>query len=136
MITLKKHAQSFVVSLIAFLAVAFFYPGFSYNENFAVLGLAALAFAVLTVFIKPIIKLLSLPFNLLTFGLFSFLINVIVLYGVSYLVADFRINSFYFPGYNLSGFIVPAADLNQLLSALVASLLIGVISTVLHWIFR
>lgn len=133
---MKKNARSLVISLLAFVFVAYFYPGFSYNENWLVLGLAALVFAALTIFVKPIIKLLSLPFNLLTFGLFSFFINVIILYAVSYLISDFKINGFYFPGYALSGFNLPAAELNQLLSALVASLIIGLIATILHWIFH
>lgn len=133
---MKKHARAFVISLLAFIVVAYFYPGFAYNHNLMVLGLAALVFAALTVFIKPIIKLLSLPFNLLTFGLFSFLINVIILYAVTYLISDFEINSFHFAGYSLSGFTIPAWDLTQLFSALVASFIIGFISTVLHWIFH
>lgn len=133
---MKKHARSFVISLIAFFSTAFFYPGFSYNSDFVVLGLASLVFAALTIFVKPVIKLLSLPFNLLTFGLFSFLINVIILYGVGYLISDFEINSFHFPGYSLSGFTLPVADLNQLFSALIASFIIGLISTILHWVFH
>lgn len=133
---MKKHARAFVISLLAFVFVVYFYPGFSYNNNLMVLATAATVFAALTIFVKPIIKLLSLPFNLLTFGFFSFLINVIILYGVSYFIADFKINSFHFSGYTLSGFTLPALDLNQLLSALVASFIIGFFSTVLHWIFH
>ena len=133
---MKKYARSFVISLLAFLVVAYLYPGFSYNGQLLALGLAALVFAGLTIFVKPVIKLLSLPFNLLTFGLFSFLINVIILYGVSYFISDFKIHSFHFPGYSLSGFGIPAADLNQLFSALIASFFIGIISTALHWVFH
>lgn len=133
---MKKSARSFVISLLAFLVVAYFYPGFSYSNNLISLLLAALVFAALTIFVKPVIKLLSLPFNLLTFGLFSFFINVIVLYGVSYAIADFKINSFHFDGYTLSGFVIPSSDLSQLFSALLASFIIGLIATVLHWIFH
>lgn len=133
---MKKHARALVISLLAFLAVAYLYPGFSYALNLLTLVMAAVVFAILTIFVKPIIKLLSLPFNLLTFGLFSFLINVIVLYGVSYLVDNFKITGFHFSGFSISGFNIPAADLNQLLSAFLASLLIGLIATILHWIFH
>ncbi len=133
---MKKHAQSFVISLVTFFAVAFFYPGFSFAENYLILLSAAAVFAILTIFVKPVIKLLSLPFNLLTFGLFSFFINVIILYGVSYFITDFQIHSFHFAGYNISGFMIPAADLSQLFSALVASFIIGFLSTILHWIFH
>ncbi|NCB33785.1 MAG: phage holin family protein [Erysipelotrichia bacterium] len=39
----------------------------------------ALALAVLTVTIKPVLKLISLPVTILTFGLFSIIINALVL---------------------------------------------------------
>ncbi len=133
---MKKYARSVVTSLLAFGLVAYFYPGFSYQNNYLTLVLAGFIFALLTIFVKPILKLLSLPFNVITFGLFSFFINIIILYGVSYFIHDFKIVSFHFAGYTLSGFQIPAYDLNQLTSALVASVLIGVLSTFLHWIFK
>lgn len=133
---MKKYARSVVTSLIAFGTIAFFYPGFSYGGNYLTLFFAASIFALLTIFVKPILKLLSLPFNLLTFGFFSFLINIVILYGVSNFVNDFKIIGFHFSGYSFSGFIIPSYDLSQLVSALVASVLIGVMSTFLHWIFR
>ena len=54
----------------------------------------------------------------------------------SYLITDFKIHSFHFSGYAFSGFEIPAADLNQLFSALIASFFIGFISTALHWVFH
>lgn len=133
---MKKYARSFIISLIAFLAVAYIYPGFAYNHDYKILLLAASVFAFLTIFIKPVLKMLSLPFNLLTFGLFSFIINAIVLYGVSYAVPYFKIISFHFAGANISGFNLPSADLNRLISALVASFVIGFIATVMQWVFH
>jgi len=132
----KKHARSLVISLIAFSLVAYYYPGFNYNGNLTILLSAAAVFSLLTIFVKPVITLLSLPFNLLTFGIFSFVINLIVLYGVSTLVTDFKIVGWHFSGFTYSGFIVPAWDLSQLVSALVASFFIGLISTVLFSLFR
>ncbi len=133
---MKKYARSIVTSLLAFGLVAYFYPGFSYNNNYYTLLFSGAIFALLTIFVKPILKILSLPFNLITFGFFSFFINIIILYGISYFVHDFKIVGFHFSGYNLSGFLLPAYDLTQLISALVASVIIGIFSTFLHWIFK
>ena len=41
--------------------------------------LVALVFGVINAFIKPIIKLLSLPFVILTLGLFTFVVNAFML---------------------------------------------------------
>lgn len=133
---MKKYARSIVTSLLAFGIIAYFYPGFNYHNNYVTLLLSGLIFALLTIFVKPILKILSLPFNLITFGLFSFLINIVLLYAVSYFIVDFRIIPFHFPGYTVSGFNLPAYDLTQFMSALVASVLIGIFSTFLHWVFK
>lgn len=133
---MKKYARGIITALIAFVAVGFFYPGFSYNHDYLVLFTAAIIFAILSIFIKPVLKILSLPFNLITFGFFSFLINIIILYGVGYFIHSFKIIAFHFAGYSVSGFNFPAYDLSQLVSALVASILIGILASGLHWLFR
>ena len=133
---MKKYARLLAISLVAFIVVSYYYPGFSYGGETLILFFAAAVFALLNIFVKPTLKLLSLPFNLLTFGFFSFVVNVIVLYCVSYAIRSFRIVGFHFTGYTFSGFTIPAYDLNQLASALLASLVIGLLATILHWIFR
>lgn len=133
---MKKYARSIVTAFLAFSIIAYFYPGFDYSNNYVTLLLAGLIFALLTIFVKPILKILSLPFNLITFGLFSFFINIILLYAINYFINDFKIIAFHFSGYTFSGFSLPAYDLTQLTSALVASVLIGFFSTILHWIFK
>ncbi|HSX58040.1 MAG TPA: phage holin family protein [Candidatus Saccharimonadales bacterium] len=133
---MKKYARSLVISLISFGSVAYFYTGFDYHNNYLTLAIAAVIFALLTLFVKPVLKMLSLPFNLLTFGLFSFFINVIILFGVTYFIHDFQIQAFHFGGATISGFNLPSTDISQLFSALIASLIIGIVSTVLHSLFR
>lgn len=49
------------------------------------------ALVVLNTFVKPILKLFTLPLNCLTFGLFSFVINFFIVY-----MADKLVNSFQF----------------------------------------
>lgn len=133
---MKKYARGIITALISFLAVGLFYPGFSFNHDYLILLSAGLIFALLSIFIKPVLKILSLPFNLITFGFFSFLINIIILYGVSYFIHNFKIISFHFEGLSASGFNLPPYDLSQLVSALVASVIIGTLASGLHWLFR
>ncbi len=50
---------------------------------------------IINVLIKPMIFLLTLPLNLLTFGLFTFIINGAMLYLASFIVKGFEISSFW-----------------------------------------
>lgn len=133
---MKKVFRSIVVALIAFVAVAYFYPGFNYSGDLKTLFLAAVIFAVLNLFVKPAIKIVMLPFNLLTFGFFSFVINVIILYAVSFFIHSFKVVAFHFGGVSISGFNLPALELNVFFSALVSSFIIGGAITILQWVFR
>lgn len=71
---------------------------------------AALVLGIVNAFIRPIILLLTLPFNILTLGLLTLVINAFMLYLVA-LVTPLRIESFW--------------------AALLGALLIAIISTLL-----
>lgn len=68
-------------------------------ESFAFAMLVAAAITIVNVFIKPIVKLLALPINLFTFGLFNLVINFGMLYGITYLIPQYQL------GNRLSAFI-------------------------------
>jgi putative membrane protein len=61
------------------------------------LGLAVLAAGILGIVnavIRPVVLLLTLPINLLTLGLFTLVINALLLQFVAYLVPGFVIETF------------------------------------------
>lgn len=72
--------------------------------------IAALVLGIVNAFIRPIILLLTLPFNILTLGLFTLVINA----GMLYLVA-----------------IVTPLQIESLWAAVLGALLIAIISTLL-----
>jgi putative membrane protein len=74
-------------------------------DGFTTALLVALAMGFLNSFVKPVLKIISLPITFMTLGLFSLVITV----GMVYLV------ELYVPGFQVSGFIAP----------LIFSLLIG-----------
>jgi putative membrane protein len=54
----------------------------------------ALAIGLLNVFVRPLLILLTLPATLLTFGLFLFVINAVVVLMAASLVKSFEVHSF------------------------------------------
>ncbi len=55
----------------------------------------ALALAVLNTFLKPVLMLLSFPINLLTFGLFTIVVNTIIILIADFLVVGLVIETFW-----------------------------------------
>ena len=55
----------------------------------------AVVLAILNIFIKPLIILVTLPVTILTFGLFLFIINALIVLLASRFVTGFRIDNFW-----------------------------------------
>ena len=64
-------------------------------RSFGSAALAALVLSFLNIFLKPLLVLLTLPFTLVTFGLFLFVVNGIMLYIVGYLLPGIEVRTFW-----------------------------------------
>lgn len=66
-----------------------FIDGVVFEGPIYILLLAGLILGLINFFIKPILKLLTLPIRLLTFGLFGLVMDMIIIWGVSILFVDY-----------------------------------------------
>ena len=78
-------------------------------------SLMTLIFGCLNVFIKPLIQFFSLPMTILTLGLFSFVINGIVL--------------------KLAFSIVPGTHISGFFNAILAAILLTIVNTIFYNVF-
>lgn len=84
-----------------------YFPDLLFVENFQTALIASLLFALLNAFLKPVLVLITLPINILTLGIFTFIINGSLIYLVSWILK---------PGFEVRGF------LNAVLVAILVSL--------------
>lgn len=84
------------VSNVAALFVASWaLSGVTYGNEWWTLFIAAAVFTVVNAWVKPLVAILSIPFIVVTLGLFYFLINVLMLYVTDWVVPDFEIRTFW-----------------------------------------
>ena len=84
------------VSNVAALFVASWaLSGVTYGNEGWTLFIAAAVFTVVNAWVKPFVAVLSIPFIIVTLGLFYFLINVLMLYVTDWVVPDFEISTFW-----------------------------------------
>ena len=86
-------AQTIIMTLSLMLA-SLLLPGMDFNNNLLTAIIAAFVISLLNNFIRPILLVISLPFTIVTMGLFIFVINAVILLLASLLVKDFMIDSF------------------------------------------
>jgi len=131
--------KSLLRTLLLNIAVIFFaawtLPGLSYSHNLQTLLFAAVALALLNLVARPIVKLLMLPLNLLTLGIFSWLTNVFLLYLATRLIPGFEVLAFNFSGWAYQGLVLPAMAVSTFTSYILSSFLIGLLTSLLGWLF-
>ena len=103
---------SLLVQAIAVFLTSYILPGV-YVDGFGTALLVALVLGIVNAIIRPILLLFTLPLNILTLGLFTFVINALMIQLVDALVGGFAVGGF----------------INALLFSLVLSLISGVLHT-------
>ena len=91
---MAKALLQFALIVGTFLLLTHVVPGF-YLRDWAAAIVAALLFGLLSSTLGFVLKILTFPLILLTFGLFSFVINALLLQLVSFIVPGFSINGFW-----------------------------------------
>lgn len=82
-----------VANALALLATAYIVPGF-HVTNVTTALLASLVLGILNLFLRPILTVLSLPVNVLTLGLFSWVVSALLILLTSFLVPGFKVDGF------------------------------------------
>lgn len=82
-----------ILLALALLFVAWLVPGISFAGFMSALT-AAFVMGIVNIFIRPILLILTLPINLLTLGLFTFIINALMFLLVAKLVPGFMVAGF------------------------------------------
>lgn len=85
-------AKWFIVAL-AFLLAAYIVPGITI-ESFYIALILAFIWGVLNLTLRPILLFLTLPINIITLGLFAFVINGVLFWFLGTFIKGFRVESF------------------------------------------
>lgn len=138
---MRSVVKHFVFSLIALFGATRIIEGFSYGNDVPVLIFAAVTFGVINSFLKPILKLLTLPLNLITLGFSSLLVNASLLYLTTHIVPGLTIAGFYFSGLTVNlpfeypDLTIPPLDIPFIGTLLLTSIAISLLTVVLGIIF-
>ncbi|HEU4565545.1 MAG TPA: phage holin family protein [Gemmatimonadaceae bacterium] len=87
-----------LINAVALWAAVKLVSGVSYTGGVLPLLGVALVFGVVNAIVRPVVKLLSFPFIILTLGLFTFVVNALMLWLTSAVSASLGL------GFHVSGF--------------------------------
>jgi putative membrane protein len=114
---MKHFLLTWLGTAIALLVTANIVPGFIIKTFVAAL-VAAIVIGLVNAIIRPILGVLAFPITLITFGLFTFVINALTLWLASAIT----------PGY---GFVIQG-----FIPALLGSIVLSIVSSLINYVLR
>ena len=109
-----------IVNAAALWAATQFVTGVTYRGDVLPFLVVALVFGLVNSLIRPVLKLLTFPLIIVTFGLFALIVNALMLWLTSSLARVLGL------GFHVTGFW----------AAFWGALVVSVVSTVLNFLFR
>lgn len=131
---MKRIIRAFAVYALILWFLANYIGGVEFGNDLKILLSGALALTLAEIFLKPIINLLLLPFNLVTLGVFRWVSNVLMLYITTLVVPGFSIVPFTYPGFSSNLFIIPEMQLGVIGAYILLSFVLSVIASFVFWL--
>lgn len=132
---MKSILRNFAINTLALYLLPFIVPGVIIND-ITTLFFGGFTLTLMLFILKPILNVLTFPFNLITLGLFSIFTNALILYLLTVFVPGIIIQAFVFPGADYFGFIIPSITFNTLFAFLSASIVLAGITTGIRWLIE
>jgi putative membrane protein len=117
---MTKFIIRWVINVIALYAAILIVPGIEFSGRWTGVLWMALVIGLLNASVRPLLKFLTCPLIILTLGLFTIIINAVILLLANWVGQSFNL------GVTVDGFW----------SALLGSLVISIVSVILSLIFR
>lgn len=110
--------------------------GVSLDGGLPTLLIGGFVLTIMLLVVKPVVNIISFPLNLVTLGIFSALVNVIIFYLLTVFVPNITINAFTFEGASYAGFTLPRMYFNLFFSYVVAAAVISLIIGFINWVTK
>jgi putative membrane protein len=96
---LERLFVKWLINTIAIMLAVKFVPGILYEGSWSGILMVGVIFGLVNTFIKPFISLFALPLLVLSLGLFTFVINALMLILTSWFSGRFHL------GFSVTGFV-------------------------------
>ena len=131
---MKRILRTYVIATFSLWTVAQTAQGIVFEKGPETLFLAGAVLTGALLVARPVINLLLLPINLITFGLFRWVSSAIALYLVTLVVPGFKITGFQYSGYMSRWFDIPELNFGGVLAYVAFSFILSLIISFVYWL--
>lgn len=128
---IKKWLRPIASNAVALVTASILVTGFHVRMDPTTIMVGTVVLSLVTFFIKPVLKIISFPINIITLGFFFIVINAVLLYMTIYFVEGISVTAGLF-SLNVPGLVIPEIYLSEVWTLVAASLVINVINWILE----
>ncbi len=133
---IRRALKYFLINSVTLYLLSLAISGMVFEKGFTTVVLAGVGLTVASLVIKPIINVLLLPINLVTFGLFRWVSYAVTFYVITLVVPGFKIVEFVFHGLNSNWITIPSLALSGVLAVIAFSFITSIVSSLLDWLLK
>jgi putative membrane protein len=128
---MKGIVLGIAATAIAFVILTILLPQVKYDGDYLHLAIIAALFGVANGLVKPVVKLLSFPINLMTVGLFGIVVNVALFMAVAFISDQFL--KF---GFTIAGWPGHGITFDVIGTAVIASIALGILTAIIGLVVK
>ncbi|KKQ93868.1 MAG: hypothetical protein UT56_C0023G0002 [Candidatus Levybacteria bacterium GW2011_GWB1_39_7] len=132
---MKQVIKGAFLNALSLFLVSFFLPGLKINGEYINYFYAGTILFVVSIALGPFVKLITMPFNIMTFGLLSFLSTLAALVVLTLVFRNVQVTSFTFNGLSFMGLSINKIFISGVLSYVIISATIYFLSALIEWLF-
>ena len=133
---MKTILRHYVIDTVSLYLISQIAGGLVFENGYRGILLTGVGLSLVSLLAKPVINLLLLPINLVTFGFFRWVSAALALYLVTVLMPGFKITAFNFIGLQTQWFTIPAINLGGILSYVAFSFLLSIVTSFIFWLIK
>ena len=132
---MKGILRNVLLYAFALYATTLIFNGLVLHEGMRTLIIGGILLAIGFKILKPVLSLISLPFNMLTLGFFSIFIIAFILFLITLIYPSIEVRPFTYSGSSFLGIEIHKFYVSLLLSYCLISATIYLITKCINWLF-
>lgn len=132
---MRALASKIAINSLSLFLVSLLFSGLQISGGFTNFLIAGALLALFSTLLDPVVRIITLPFNLLTLGFLSFLTTLVALFFLGMFFPAVSVQAFTFDGFSAFGISIGKVHFSLLLSFIVVSATIYIVNRGFGYLF-
>ena len=131
---MKSLVRNTLLHALSLLLLDSMFSGVTVLGGWTTFIIGGFIFWIMTLILRPVVNIITLPARIVSFGLLSFISNAVLLYILTIILTDISIRAFTFSGFHFLGFVIPKVYLNTFFAYVFCAFVFSLFESFYEWL--